>query len=168
MIPLDSYPNIPDSFTLAQAISEIAGWQIERKGKFSLPRILLVFNEDDHLVGMLRRRDIMRGLLPRFLASRNQDQSLQHFDLDLDLDLELAELFKDKDHKHLKRNAETPVSVVMQPIEGTIDADADLMDLIREMVPNEAHILPVTENDHVIGVVRTVELLNQIRRMLEL
>jgi CBS-domain-containing membrane protein len=168
MIPLNSYPNIPDTYTLGQAISEIAGAQIERKGKLSLPRILLVFDSEQKLVGLLRRRDIMRGMLPLYLTQRDEPHAHSHFEIEPDFDLHLADLFKDKEHRLLSRNAGEAVTSVMQPIDWSIDADADLIDLIKEMALHEHHFIPVMEDGHVIGVVRTVEMLNQIRRLLQL
>ena len=126
-----------------------------------------MFNEDGHLAGMVRRRDIMRGLLPRFLT-QPESHAKNLFQGRDAIDLDLADLFQDHENKLLTRNAQIPVTRVMQPIDVAIDADAGLLDLLKEMIPNEAHIIPVMEDDHVIGVVRTVELLNQVRRMLDL
>ncbi len=62
MVPLDEYPCIPGSCTLRDAIIEM-GVQILRKGQLSLPRVALVFDDDfSELLGVLRRRGIMRGL----------------------------------------------------------------------------------------------------------
>ena len=73
MVPTSDYPHIPDSMTLIEAmkITRIKRWGIETRDGLSIsPRAMLVFNEDLEFVGMVRRRDIMRGLLPGFLARR--------------------------------------------------------------------------------------------------
>ena len=145
----------------------ITGAQIERRGRQSLPRVLLVFDEKEELVGTVRRRDIMRGLLPKFMSKEDPHQTQTHFEHDMGGDLLLSELFKDTKHKLLSRNANEEVALIMQPIEITADADADLIELVKLMMKNEFHFLPVMENHHVIGVVRTVEVLNQIHKLLE-
>ncbi|MDJ0653320.1 MAG: CBS domain-containing protein [Xanthomonadales bacterium] len=167
MIPLDSYPHLPDTATLSDAILAFVGSQIERKGRFSLPRIVLIIDGENHLVGQVRRRDILRGLLPDFFT-QDESHALSHFDMELDEDMNLAELFKDGERQVLSRNADEPVTRIMRPIETTVSADADLMELVVKAARTESHMLPVMDLENVIGVVRTVEILNQIRRMLEL
>ena len=88
--------------------------------------------------------------------------------MELDEDMNLAELFKDGERQVLSRNADEPVTRIMRPIETTVSADADLMELVVKAARTESHMLPVMDLENVIGVVRTVEILNQIRRMLEL
>ena len=56
MVPLEEYPCIPDTLTLSDAIDEMAV-QILRMKQASLPRVVLVFDDDFvKLLGMLRRR----------------------------------------------------------------------------------------------------------------
>ena len=67
MIPLEKYPHIPHWFTIRQAVAEMKKSVLEIGGQKSLPRSLLVFDEKYHLLGTVRRRDILRGLEPKFL-----------------------------------------------------------------------------------------------------
>lgn len=168
MIPLDVYPSIHDSATLADAISTFKNARIDRLGTMSLPRTLLVFNDDEKLSGFVRRRDIISGLLPNFLTRQEEPHAESHYDQPDMSHIDLAELFKDKEHKVLSANAEARVTTIMRPIDIVVDADDDLMDLIKRTAQTQNHMLPVMEDDHVIGVVRTIELLDQIRRLLEL
>lgn len=167
MIPLDVYPHIGSDASIADAILAFTGAQIERKGRLSLPRIVLVFDEDDRLIGLIRRRDIMRGLLPGFLI-RDKGHPAAHYDFPADIDLDLADLLKGDFKDTLAKNSQAPIAEILQDIAGSVDADANILDLVKEMVQSEFHVLPVTENDHVIGVVRTVEVLNNVRRILGL
>ncbi len=80
MVPLEEYPCISETLTLRDAILEMAV-QILRKGQLSLPRTALVFDGGfNNLQGMLRRRDIMRGLEPRFLAGGSLEYQRKIFD----------------------------------------------------------------------------------------
>lgn len=168
MIPLDVYPSIHENATLADAISTFKHARIDRKGTLSLPRILLVFNDDEKLTGIVRRRDIIRGLLPDFLTRQEEPHAESHYDAGDYSHMDLTELFKDKEHKVLSANSQAMVTTIMRPIDVVVDADDDLMDLIKQIAQTQSHILPVMEKGHIIGVVRTIELLNQIRRLLEL
>lgn len=167
MIPVDAYPYVGPEATLADAISSLTGAQIERRGKLSLPRFVLVIDEG-RLTGLVRRRDIMRGLLPEFLTQVEERHAESEFDFEPGLDLDLADLFRDDAHRVLGRNLGLPVDRVMQPIGRTVSPEAGLLDLVTEMIQNEAHILPVVADEQVLGVVRTVEVLNRVRRMLGL
>lgn len=166
MIPLDSYPHVADTAVLADAIAALAGAQILRRGSVSLPRIVLVFDGDEQLLGLVRRRDILRGLLPDFLTRPKDRHAEAQFDFDEAVDLDLTDLFVDEGAALLEKNSATSVLDVLQPIAAPVPPDAGLMDLIKEMVQNEFHIVPVVEGEQVIGVVRTVEVMNQVRRLL--
>ncbi len=168
MIPLDIYPSVLESATLAEAISTFSNARIDRKGTLSLPRILLVFNDDQELTGLVRRRDIISGLLPDFLTRQEVPHAESHYDSDQTSNIDLAELFKDKEHKVMSANAKADVTTIMHEIDIVVDADDDLMDLVAHISRTRSHLLPVMEDGQVIGVVRTIELLNQIRRLLEL
>ncbi len=70
MIPVDRYPSVQDKTTLREAIKVIESAVLEVALRKSLPRALLVFDDIHVMVGYVRRRDIMRGLEPRFLISQ--------------------------------------------------------------------------------------------------
>ena len=94
MVPLAKYPCIADTDTLRQAIDEMMKVQILRQQQATLP-VALVFDRGFHeLLGMLRRRDIMRGLEPKFLRSGSMQYERKLFDVQVDPNL--AELSSDK------------------------------------------------------------------------
>jgi hypothetical protein len=63
MVPMETYPHIPYWFTLRQAMAEMEPSVFDSNANRSLSRMsLLVFNEKYELLGMVRRRDFMRGL----------------------------------------------------------------------------------------------------------
>ena len=91
MIPLSDYPHMPYWFTLRQAMATLRSSRIEVDGKVSLPRAFLVFNEAYELLGVVRRRDILRGLEPQFLEKKGRSYARKLFDVKADPDL--LELF---------------------------------------------------------------------------
>ncbi|UCD94855.1 MAG: CBS domain-containing protein, partial [Candidatus Zixiibacteriota bacterium] len=64
MIPLDKYPHVPYNFTLGQAMAVFQQAVLVIGGKNSLPREILIFDQDYNLLGTAGRRDILRGLEP--------------------------------------------------------------------------------------------------------
>lgn len=164
MVPLEEYPCIPDTLTLSDAIKEMQV-QILRKGQASLPRVALVFDEGmTELLGMLRRRDILRGLEPRFLVSGSLDYKRKLFNERIDPNL--AELSFDKTLTHIRTRAERRVRTYMAPIKATINHDDHIMKAILELVDQNTSLLPVIQDGSVIGVVRSVDVLNEIAAIL--
>jgi CBS domain-containing protein len=164
MVPLDKYPHIPYWFTLRQAIVEMENSELEIDGRKSLPRMLLVFDEKYQLMGMARRRDIMRGLEPEFL----RDKPLQHRKKlwDLQADPNLSELSFGRVMDAVKRLAEQPISEVMIPIEATVDYNDHIVRVIYEMNKHNLSLLPVLKDDKVVGVVRSVDVFHVVAEIL--
>ena len=164
MVPLDEYPCIPETLTLRDAILEM-GVQIVRKQQLSLPRVALVFDDGFHeLQGMLRRRDIMRGLEPNFLGSGALEYRRKLFDVEIDPNL--SELSHDKIVAGMRRRANRLVKDFMSPIRATIEHDDHMMKAVYEMVRQNTSLLPVLKDGGVTGVVRSVDVLAEIAMIL--
>jgi predicted transcriptional regulator len=163
MVPLDKYPHVPYWFTLRQAIAEIEKSQIEIDGLMSLPRYVLVFDEEYKLLGIVRRRDIMRGLEPQFLTPTQTRHPKKLFDVVVDPNL--SELSYDKIVRSLRERAEHPISEVMLPIRVTVDAEDHLMKVVNELVSHDLSLVPVTRKGHVVGVIRTVDVLHELAKI---
>ena len=161
MIPLDEYPHIPYWFTLRQAIAELEKSEMEIDGRKSLPRAVLVFDEKYQLLGMARRRDILRGLEPEFLMEPAQHGSRKTL-FDVKVDPESFEMSYDKLAKDIREQAERPISDVMLPIVATVDDDDHLVKVIYEMVESDLSLLPVLKEGKVVGVVRSVDVFHEI------
>jgi CBS domain-containing protein len=161
MVPLDEYPCIAETHTLRQAIAEMTTVQILRKQQATLARVALVFDESlTELRGLLRRRDIMRGLEPRFLRGDSLQYERKFFSVEIDPNL--AELSSDKMLARMRERADRPVRDFMIPIQATIDGEEHLMKAIYEMVDQNTSLLPVLKGGKVVGVVRSVDVLNEI------
>ena len=164
LIPLDKYPHLPYWFTLKQAIAEMEGAVLEIDGRISLPRMLLVFDEKYQLMGMARRRDILRGLEPTFL----RDKPLQYRKKlwDVQVDPELSELSYGKIVEAVVKLAEeTSISDVMLPIEATVDYEDHIVRVIYEMNKHNLSLLPVLKDGKVVGVVRSVDVFHEVAKV---
>ncbi len=164
MVSLEEYPCISEGDTLAMAIDQMGRASISREGRTSLPRMALVFDgKFKDLLGMLRRRDIMRGLEPRFLVGGSLDYSQKLFDVEIDPNL--PELTHDTRIASIKERANRPVKDLMLPIKMTIDGKDHLMKAVYEMVDQNLSLLPVLEDNKVVGVIRSVDVLRELRQI---
>jgi predicted transcriptional regulator len=163
MIPLSKYPHIPYWFTLRQAIVEIENSELEIDGRRSLPRVVLVFDEKYRLLGVVRRRDILRGLEPEFLGAQSHSRGQKAYDVGIDSNL--VELSSQKWLADIRRKAERPVSDIMTQIPATVDRNAHLIKIIYEMVDNDLSIIPVMDENKVVGVVRSVDVFHEVSKI---
>jgi CBS domain-containing protein len=157
MVPLESYPRVREDCTLLEALTTMSRAHIHMHGESSLPRILLVFDADEVLVGMLRRRDILRGLSPRWFFSAETDHPEHVFEMDPDQNI--SEVLADKVVSRFRERSRLPVTEYVQGISGVVKADDSLIRLVTIMVSKGYHMLPVLEEEKVIGVVRSVEVM---------
>jgi len=160
MVPLEEYPCIPDSCTLRDAILEM-GVQILKEKQLSLPRVALVFDDSfSELLGMLRRRDIMRGLEPRFLAGSEPKYQRKLFNVEIDPNL--AELSFANVLAGIRKRSNRLVREFMVPIKATINYEDHSMKAIYEMVDRNTSLLPVLKDGNVVGVLRSIDLLAEL------
>jgi predicted transcriptional regulator len=165
MIPLDQYPHVLYTYTLQQAIEVIENSELNVGGRKSLPRSVLIFDENYQLMGMIRRRDILRGLEPEFLLDKPLEYRKKLFDVKVDPNL--SELSYDKIIKGARENAKLPVSRFMKPIEVTVDYEDHIFKAIYEMNSRRLDLLPVMRNNEVIGVIRTVDVFHEVAKLLK-
>lgn len=165
MIPLDKYPHIPYWFTIREAIAIIHHSELEINERKSLARAVLVFDKEYKLLGMVRRRDILRGLDPENSLHSRAKYSKKLFDVETDPNL--LEMSYENLLNNVKENAERPISQIMQPIEHTVLYDDHIMKVIYEMDVLQTSIVPVMKDNVVVGVVRTVEVLHEIINLID-
>lgn len=170
MIPIAEYPSLNHRATLKDALHEFEKHQFDIKGKKSLPRMILVFDEEKTLVGVLRRRDILRGLEPESL--RSKPHKIRKMLFDVEIDPNLSELSYDRMIADIRVHAERPVTDVMRPTPGIVYADDNILKVIYEFVTYNTSLLPVCSGSpcagdkKIIGVVRTVDVTMEFHKIL--
>lgn len=163
MIPLEGYPHIPHTFTLREAVDVMEQAVIMQAEQTSLPRALLVFDTDEQLLGIVRRRDLLRGLEPKFLRTMSRPHRKQLFEVEVDPDLVV--LSSGRIAEAVREQAEHRVSEVMQPIIATVKFDDHLTKVIYKMIHYDLALLPVLKEGNVVGVVRSVDAFHEIAKM---
>ncbi len=164
MIPLDSYPHVPHWFSLRQAIAALERSQIEAGGRTMLPQFVLVFDEKYQLIGVIQRKDILKGLAPDALQetserSGERDPSIQR-------DRKPGRYDDEDVIEHLRERIERPVSEIMGRIRMTLPHDARIERIIETMVNNDMSFVPVLRGGKVVGVVRSTDVLYSIGNIL--
>ncbi len=164
MIPIEKYPHITHWTTIREAVEVIEDAILDVEGRRSLPRVLLVFDEEHNLLGLVRRRDILRGLEPKFLRTMSISHRKQLFNVDIDPNL--VDLSTGKIGQGMRQEAGQSVSEIMQPIVATCNHDDHLTKVIYKMVNRNQSLLPVIKEGKVIGVLRSVDVFQEIAKLL--
>jgi CBS domain-containing protein len=160
MIPLADYPKVSPEQTLKEAIHVMRGCQLDINGVKSLPRVLLVIDDQGRLRGSVRRRDIMRGLEPKFLVAKPLNYRKKLFDVSIDPNL--SEMSHEKLVEGVRKQAELKVKKVMRPLNVYVDFDDHIIKGIYECVGYGITLLPVLKDKQVVGIVRSVELFREL------
>ena len=164
MIPLDSYPHVPYWFSLRQAIAAMEKSQLEVEGRKSLPRVVLVFDKKYQLMGMVRRRDILRGLGPDALQESIEREGEK--DPAFRRDSRSTHSSKHDIIEKIRARAERTVRDVIAPIRVSLPSDTPIMEIIIAMVTNNVSIVPVTKNGRVSGVIRSADVLHKLCKVI--
>jgi len=163
MIPIDAYPHIPHYYTLRQAVDVFSQAIIIQGERTSLPRALLVFDDDQQLLGIVRRRDILRGLEPKFLRTMPIPHRKQLFEVEVDPNLVV--LSSGRIAQAVREQAEHKVSEIMQPIVATVKRSDHLTKVIYKIIHWDLNLLPVLDDGNVVGIVRSVDAFHEIAKL---
>jgi len=110
----------------------------------------------------------MRGLEPDFLVKQPLEARVSHFDVGIDPHLtELSgSLSLESVIKGLREHCSRPISDVLKPISTTLKPSDQLMKAVYEMVSLNESLIAVVEEEEVVGVVRSVDLLHELAQFL--
>ena len=129
-----------------------------------------MLDDDDHLKGYLSLRDLIRAVGPDYLHKRqpdvkgNQPFNFQGLTEDLtSLSLFWEEGFTAKLHSELKN----PVREYMTLMEDHVFLEDHISKCMYLMLLRDVIVLPVVENDLVIGVIRQVDVFERIAESVE-
>ena len=122
------------------------------------PYLVLVFDEKYQLLGYLGIREMLRGIEPRFLKSKEKE----HFMGMESVDLTLGSLWKDLFSRRCKEEAKKQVKEVMAPIQASVDAADPIVKAAYAMLQTDTWIIPVLEGKKVVGIIRLVDIFKEL------
>jgi len=141
IIPLSEYPHMPYWGTLKEAIVQLnVAYETDH-------HTVLVFDEAYKLVGMLHQKDILKGLEPKFAQHYNSGVPIAWDDL-----------LKSSGEKRLSLAVKEFMSEAMVKLE----ANDSILKASHLMLQNDVFLLPVMEENKLIGVVRMGDLFHEI------
>ncbi len=155
MLPPERYPHCRLSCTIREAIVALSASAIKlQDGYIMLPRYVLVLDDDDRLVGVVSRRELLKGLIPHLQEDRESAAHIRELipfggDTPSELSIRWTSLFS---RSAIEASA-TPIQSVMVPIKGTVQVDDTLSTVISTMLYHRVDLVAVLDGEKVAGVV---------------
>lgn len=141
IIPLSEYPHMPYWGTLKEAIVQLnVAYETNH-------HTVLVFDEAYKLVGILHQKDILRGLEPKFTQHYNSGVPIAWDDL-----------LRSSGEKRLSLS----VKEFMSEAKAKLEVNDSILKASHLMLQNDVFLLPVMEENKLIGVVRMGDLFHEI------
>jgi cytidylate kinase len=155
MLKPQRYPNCRVDCTIREAIVALGASAVKLDdGHIMIPRYVLVLDDDDRLVGVVSRRELLKGLIPHLLQDKASEAHIKEFvpfagDIASEPAIRWTSLFS----KAALDAAEQPIHLVMVPIKGTVQVDDTLSTVISTMLYHGIDLVPVLDGEKVAGVV---------------
>ena len=157
MIDVFEYPHIPYWFTIKQVIGVIRKSLIETE-KCVHPRVVLVFDEQYNLIGLVTLKEILQGLEPKLKPAETNNAEIAPID-----DASLLAFETSMFSEGAKRLMDKPVSDVMTQINIFLSPEDSVVKAALLMLHHNLMVLPVLENKKkFVGVVRIPEVFEAI------
>jgi CBS domain-containing protein len=155
--PIADYPHVRENATLRDVFATTEASRLWAE-QF---RSVLVLNEMDDLVGVLSLRDMLQALLPDYL--RNVPAHLQWISDDV---TPLSLLWQGYFAGHIRMAASASVSTFITPVKEAVSLDTPLAKAVYLMTTTAANVLPVTDNGRIIGVLRLVDVVAEVSKVI--
>jgi cytidylate kinase/CBS domain-containing protein len=155
MLPPERYPHCRLSCTIREAIVAVSASAVKlQDGYIMLPRYVLVLDDDDRLVGVVSRRELLKGLIPHLRDDRETEAHIKELipyggSMPSELTIRWTSLFS---HAAIEASM-TPIQSVMVPIKGAVQVDDSLSTVISTMLHHGVDLVAVLDGEKVAGVV---------------
>jgi predicted transcriptional regulator len=156
-VPLAEYPRIRDTATLSDAIKVLHDAYTAGR-RF---RHVLVLNDRDQLVGILGMRDILHGLFPDYLRTREHsphEGPIPDFP-------SLTLIWAETCHTQCPEAAKKPIKDFIAPVPAKVNIDDPITKAAYLLVIHDTSMLPVVEGERLAGVVRMIDVFNEASKV---
>ena len=159
MIPIDEYPHIKVSSSICDAMSLMRD-SLAAPNKY---RTILVTDDNEHLLGYLSLRDLIRAVGPRYLKKEAPDykghQPFQGIPTDLSA---LSLIWQEGFSVKIREEAQKSLEGMMTLMEDTVSPEDSFAKCSYLMLVHDELNIPVAEGDRVLGVIRLVDIFERI------
>lgn len=153
MVELEKFPHVTGKASLRDAFAKLHA----ASGSSELFRNVLVLDDKDRLLGTLGLKNVLHALLPDYL--RHGSTHYQGSSNDVSA---LAVLWQEDCEEQCREAHKILAKDHVAPIAATIGADEPLTKAAFLFATTPVNVLPVVEGKKVIGVIRLVDVFDEI------
>lgn len=163
MVPIAGYPHVHESVTIREALAAMGASTVKlADGHIIPPRYVLVVDRTGQAVGVLTRRDLLRGLLPELRRIERTRELVAGLvptaDFSAFAALSWGSFFSDAAVEGSFR----PVQSVMAPIRGTVHSGDGLSVVVSTMIQDGIDLVPVLDAGRTVGVVLMTDVFDVV------
>ena len=163
MIPIQRYPHVSDTVTVREAMGAIASSAVRLEDGFLIsPRYVLVFDSGKNLVGVISRRDLLRGLAPGYLNMKHALENVSGVLPTMSDGFEQAFAWNSLFSFGALNNAKEPVKSIMAPPKALLNVDDTLGAVVSAMLQHKVDLVPVLDGGRVVGVVLMTDIFDNV------
>jgi CBS domain-containing protein len=162
MLPVGRYPSIHEEISIREAIVALTASSVRLEdGHLIRPRYLLVLDRADELVGIVSRRDLLKGLSPQYRGAEQAEQAIRQLVPYGDAPYELIKwtsLFT----PGAAAASQEPVRSVMDRVRGFVRPNDPLSTVVTTMIREGVDLVPVLQGRRVAGVVLMTNIFDMV------
>ncbi|MCJ8500174.1 CBS domain-containing protein [Desulfatitalea alkaliphila] len=161
MVPLKDYATVSENATMFDAVLALEAAQAEFDQSRYRHRAVLVYNDQNQIVGKISQLDLLKALEPKYDQILNTTKlsrtgysldyikSLSHTEF---WDKPLNDICRKAADLHVKRFMYTPDE------EEFIEENAELNEAVHQLIVGRHHSLLVTRGKEIVGVLRLTDV----------
>ena len=168
MLPPENYPHCRLTCTIREAIVALSASAVKlQDGYIMLPRYVLVLDDDDRLVGVVSRRELLKGLIPHLHEDREAAAHIRELvpfggSTPAEMAIRWTSLFS----RYAIESSMAPIQSVMVPIKGTVKIDDTLSTVVSTMLFHGVDLAAVLDGEKVAGVVLMTNIFDIIAQFI--
>ncbi len=168
MLPPEKYPHCRLSCTIREAVVALSASAVKlQDGFIMLPRYVLVLDDEDRLVGVVSRRELLKGLIPHLRDDRETEAHIRELvpfggSMPSEVTIHWTSLFS----RAAIEASTTPIEKVMVPIKGTVQVDDTLSTVVSTMLFHGVDLVAVLDGERVAGVVLMTNIFDIIAQFI--
>jgi len=143
MVSVDNLPIIYNDYLVAQAVAVLRQFSHRQDGTWYGFQAALVTEPTGHLVGLLTLRGLLRAFKIRAIQEHLLTSDAEVFFLPAggndNLDILVQDIMR-------------PIGLV------TVSSKDNVFEAVRKMVKHKINLLPVVDDGHLVGMVRTIDV----------
>jgi len=164
MLDINRYPHCKTGCTIRDAMVALSASAVKLEdGHIVQPRYVLLHDLDDRLVGVVSRRELLKGLVPHLVQDRESAAHIRELvpfggTTPSEIFIRWTSMFS----KAAIDASKQSVSTVMAPIRGTVRIDDSLSTVISTMLYHGVDLVAVLDEGRVVGVVLMTNIFDLI------